>query len=77
MHRFLLAFILIIVPSGPIFSQPADESLSLEDCIRLAQNAQSPIGIAQKESEIADYGVDGARAAFFPQARLLPLLCKV
>jgi outer membrane protein len=69
-HRFLFTIILLIVPAGRMFPQPAAKPLSLEDCIRLAQNAQSSIGIALQESEIARYGVDRARAGFLPQALL-------
>lgn len=70
MQRFFLITILMIVPSGLIFAQPAAEPLSLEDCIRLALDAQSPNNVALRESEIAQHGVDIARAAFLPQAQL-------
>jgi outer membrane protein TolC len=70
MQRFFLIIILIIIPSGGTFAQPAAESLSLEDCIRLALDAQSPNSIALQGSEIAQHEVDVARAAFLPQARL-------
>jgi outer membrane protein TolC len=44
--------------------------LSLEDCIRLAQSAQSAITMAQQQSEIARYGRTMARSGFLPQVRL-------
>ncbi len=42
--------------------------MSLEDCIRLAQAAQSVVSIAQRQVEIAHYGITQARANFLPQA---------
>ena len=44
--------------------------LSLEDCIRLAQSAQSAITLAQQQSEIARYSLTMARSGFLPQIRL-------
>jgi outer membrane protein TolC len=70
MLRFFLSILLILVPSGRILAQPAAESLTLEDCVRLALNAQSSVGVALQESEIASRGVSSARAAFLPQAQL-------
>ncbi len=43
--------------------------LSVEDCIRLAQTAQSTITMAQQQSEIARYGRTMARSGFLPQFR--------
>jgi outer membrane protein len=62
--------ILLISSAAQTFPQSAVKPLSLEDCIRLAQDAQSSISIARQESEIAGYGVDRARTAFLPQAQL-------
>ncbi len=42
--------------------------MSLEDCLRLAQSAQSAASIARQQAEIARYGIAQARAGFFPQA---------
>lgn len=44
--------------------------LTLDDCIRMAQSAQSAVSIARRETEIARYGVKQARAGFLPQAGL-------
>jgi outer membrane protein len=44
--------------------------LSLEDCIRLAQSAQSAITLAQQQSEISRYSRTMARSGFLPQFRL-------
>jgi outer membrane protein TolC len=70
MHRIFLTIILLMIPSGRAFSQSATGPLSLEDCVRLALEAQSPASVALQESEIARRGVDVARAAFLPQAQL-------
>jgi outer membrane protein len=44
--------------------------LSLEDCLRLAQSAQSAITMAQQQGEIARYSRAMARSGFLPQIRL-------
>jgi outer membrane protein TolC len=62
--------ILLIASAVQAFPQTTASRLSLEDCIRLAQSAQSSISIARQESEIADYGVNRARSAFLPQAQI-------
>ncbi len=49
-------------------AQPASKLLTLEDCIRLAQSAQSAVSIARQETEIARRGVALARSGFLPQA---------
>jgi outer membrane protein TolC len=69
-HRFFYIIIPLIVLAAQAFAQSAAKPLSLEDCVRLAQDAQSSISIAGQESEIARYGFDRARAAFFPQVQL-------
>ena len=69
--RLLFDFaVLLIASAAQAFPQTTAKPLSLEDCIRLAQNAQSSISIARWESEIADYGIDRARHAFLPQAQI-------
>ena len=60
---FVLAFIV-----APAAGQSSP--LSLEDCIRLAQTAQSTISMAQQQSEIARYSRTMARSGFLPQIRL-------
>jgi outer membrane protein TolC len=62
--------ILLIVSSVQTFPQTAAKPLSLEDCVRLAQGAQSSISVARQEAEIARYGVDRARVGFLPQVQL-------
>ncbi len=52
--------------SIPLLGQP----LTLEDCVRLAQSAQSAASVARQETEIAGLGLRQARAAFLPQARI-------
>ena len=44
------------------------QPLSLDDCVRLAQAAQSAAGIAQQQAEIARRGLTIARSGFLPQA---------
>jgi len=62
--------VLLIASAVGAFSQPAAKPLSLEDCIRLAQEAQSSIGVARREAEITRRGVERARAAFLPRAQV-------
>jgi len=49
--------------------QPADQLLTLNDCIRLARSVPSIWSVAQKEREIAGYGLTQARSGFLPQLR--------
>ena len=55
-------------PAPPPQTQPTP--LTLSDCIRLAQAAQSSVSIARQELDIAGYGVRQARGAFLPQTQL-------
>ena len=41
--------------------------LTLDECIRLAEGAQSNVSIARQQAEIARYGLTQARAGFLPQ----------
>src|SRR5437773_2585638 len=41
--------------------------LTLDECIRLAEGAQSNVSIARRQAEIARYGLTQARAGFRPQ----------
>ena len=70
MRLLLNVAILLIASAAQAFPQTTAKPLSLDDCIRLAQSAQSSISIARQESEIASYGIDRARSAFLPQARM-------
>ena len=51
-------------------AQPASSPLALDDCVRLAQSAQSAVSLARQETEIARQGVTQARAGFLPQTHL-------
>jgi outer membrane protein len=62
--------ILLIASVAQVFPQQAAEPLSLDDCIRLARNAQSSIDVASRETEIARSEVNHAIASFLPQAEL-------
>jgi outer membrane protein len=65
--NILIGFAALIAPA---FSQTDPRPLSLEDCIRLARAAQSAMTVARQETEIAEYGVNRARTAFLPQAKI-------
>ena len=69
MRALFHAIILLIVSAAQAYPQ-AVKPLSLEDCIRLAQGAQSSVSVARQESEFARYGIDRARAAFLPQVQV-------
>jgi outer membrane protein len=69
--RFLLhTTVLVLVVTAHAFPQSAAKPLSLDDCIRLSQEAQSSISLARQEVQLAGYGVDRARAAFLPQGQI-------
>ena len=51
-----------------VFAQPPSQPLTLDDCVRLAEAAQSSITVAKQQAEIARYGLTVARAGFLPQA---------
>lgn len=48
------------------WGQPAPSQLTLEDCVRLAQAAPSPVRVARQQVDTAQYGVKQARANFLP-----------
>src|SRR5947208_6949117 len=45
----------------------SSQPLTLDECIRLAEGAQSNVSIARQQAEIARYGLTQARAGFLPQ----------
>ena len=49
-------------------AQPPSKPLTLDDCVRLAEAAQSSVTIAKQQAEIARYGITAAVAGFLPQA---------
>jgi len=55
---------------APVLAQPAPQPLTLQDCIRLAQAAQSSVTVARQEAEIAHHGVSRAKASFLPQVHV-------
>ena len=61
---WLLGFPLVV---STVLAQPTAAPLSLGDCIRLAENAQSNLTIARRLEEIARYALVQARAGFMPQ----------
>ncbi|MFN8009441.1 MAG: TolC family protein [Terriglobia bacterium] len=69
MIRFLFTVGLVfILTVGRAAAQSTP--LSLEDCVRLAESAQSSLTLAQQQIEIARFGQTIARAGFLPQFRL-------
>ncbi len=51
-----------------VFAQPGSPPLTVDDCVRLAQAAQSSVTVARQQAEIARYGITAARAGFLPQS---------
>ena len=64
--RWLMPALLIFRVHG----QAGRESLTLDDCVRLAENAPSAVRLARQQTEIARYGIAQARAGFLPQFAL-------
>lgn len=64
----LTAFLAISVTYAS--AQPASQTLSLQDCIRLAESAPSAVRIAEQERENAAREVWRARAGYLPQSSL-------
>lgn len=58
----------LLLCASHALAEPAPEVLGLEDCIRLALAARSPVTAARQQTEIAALEVDRARAALRPQA---------
>ena len=56
--------------AAAVFGQPASKTLSLADCIRLANSVPSAVTVARQESVIAALGITAARASFLPHAGL-------
>jgi outer membrane protein TolC len=52
-------------------AQQPPQTLTLQDCIRLAESVPSPVSIARQERDIAARDVTQARADFLPQSRLV------
>lgn len=52
-------------------AQQASQVLTLQDCIRLAESAPSPVSIARQEHEIAGREISRARTGFLPQSQLI------
>jgi outer membrane protein len=70
-HILLMAASLLaaLAPCAP--AQPPSQTLTLQDCIRLAESVPSPVSIARQERDIAARDVTQARAGFLPQSRLI------
>ena len=58
------------VTCAPAQQQPS-QTLTLQDCIRLAESVPSPVSVARQERDIAARDVTQARAGFLPQSRLV------
>ena len=68
MRTLAFAALMIVMASPEAVAQPV-ASLSLDDCIRLAQNAPSAVRLAGAQREIAAAAVTRTRAGFLPQVR--------
>jgi len=68
--RTLYIVALAVLTGVPAAAQAAPRVLSLGDCIRLAQGAQSAVTVARQETEIAGQGLTQTRAGFLPLVHL-------
>lgn len=69
-HILMTASLLAaLAPCAP--AQPPSQTLTLPDCIRLAESVPSPVSIARQERDIAARDVTQARSGFLPQSRLI------
>ncbi|MFB3828975.1 MAG: TolC family protein [Bryobacteraceae bacterium] len=72
MRHILLTAASLLAALAPCAStQPPTQTLTLQDCIRLAESVPSPVSIARQERDIAARDVTQARAGFLPQSRLV------
>lgn len=69
-NLLLAAWLLAASWAGASAQQQASQTLTLEDCIRLAEAAPSPLSLARLERDITSRDVTQARAGFLPQSRL-------
>lgn len=69
-YRLMLASTLITFSAATLVAQQANQALTLQDCIRLAESAPSAIKLAQQEREITDRDVVQARTGLLPQAHI-------
>ena len=67
MRIFFFAATIVAFASPASAGQTASKALTLDACIRLAEDAQSNVSAARQQSEIARYGLIQARAGFLPQ----------
>lgn len=67
--RLSSAPVILVLASAAVFAQ-IQPPLSLDDCIRLADSAQSTAGIARRQVEIARHNLTIAKAGFLPQAAI-------
>ncbi|MCL5743823.1 MAG: TolC family protein [Acidobacteria bacterium] len=70
MNTFIRVASFLALWAASASAQPAPQPLTLEDCIRRAQAAQSNVTIARQQAAIAHYGRIQANANFLPQLSL-------
>jgi outer membrane protein len=70
-HIFLTASGLFAALIPCALAQPPSHTLTLQDCIRLAESVPSPVSVARLERDVAARDVTQARAGFLPQSRLI------
>ncbi len=68
--RIIALGCVVAAASGCAFSQQPSQPLTLQDCVRLAEGAPSPVTLARQERDIAALETTQARAGFLPQSRL-------
>jgi outer membrane protein TolC len=66
---WVLVVILGFFLSLPVHSQSTPPQLTLDDCVSLALSAPSSVVLARQQSDIANFGLKEAKAAFLPQAQ--------
>jgi outer membrane protein TolC len=64
-----VAAVILTMACAATRAQIPGKTLTLEDCIRLAQAAPSLAGLARQETEIAGLGVKESQSALLPQSR--------
>lgn len=71
MRRVLsLSFVFLSIMAMDAPAQKASHTLTLQDCIMLAESAPSAVTLARQEREIAARDISRARAGYFPQSNL-------
>jgi outer membrane protein TolC len=65
------ALLFVAVLSSPAIAQQPSQTLTLQDCIRLAEAVPNAVSVAEQGLRIADRDVARTRAGFLPQSEIL------